>query len=195
MKTTRVMQADRIGIHDWIHRPLLLVSLLICSSIAMLAQNANQPNSSAGSFNSRATHLMGFEGAPNNVNGTLSIQENALQFQKDGRPAVQVKIASIQDVLLGEQSRQVGGIPMTLGKAATPFGGGRVVSLFAHKKYDTLAVEYVDASGGLHGAIFQLNKGQAEVLKNELVARGARVSRSEGVPTNKSTTEVRNENK
>jgi hypothetical protein len=195
MKTTRVLQADRIGIHDWIHRPLLLVSLLICSSIAMLAQNANQPNSSAGSFNSRATHLMGFEGAPNNVNGTLSIQENALQFQKDGRPAVQVKIASIQDVLLGEQSRQVGGIPMTLGKAATPFGGGRVVSLFAHKKYDTLAVEYVDASGGLHGAIFQLNKGQAEVLKNELVARGARVSRSEGVPTNKSTTEVRNENK
>jgi hypothetical protein len=195
MKTTRVMQADRIGIHDWIHRPLLLVSLLICSSIAMLAQNANQPNSSAGSFNSRATHLMGFEGAPNNANGTVSIQENALQFQKDGRPAVQVKIASIQDVLLGEQSRQVGGIPMTLGKAATPFGGGRVVSLFAHKKYDTLAVEYVDASGGLHGAIFQLNKGQAEVLKNELVARGARVSRSEGVPTNKSTTEVRNENK
>jgi hypothetical protein len=195
MKTTRVMQADRIGIHDWIHRPLLLVSLLICSSIAMLAQNANQPNSSAGSFNSRATHLMGFEGAPNNVNGTLSIQENALQFQKDGRPAVQVKIASIQDVLLGEQSRQVGGIPMTLGKAATPFGGGRVVSLFAHKKYDTLAVEYVDASGGLHGAIFQLNKGQAEVLKNELVARGAPVSRSEGVPTNNSTTEVRNENK
>jgi hypothetical protein len=195
MKTTRVMQADRIGIHDWIHRPLLLVSLLICSSIAMLAQNANQPNSSAGSFNSRATHLMGFEGAPNNANGTVSIQENALQFQKDGRPAVQVKIASIQDVLLGEQSRQVGGIPMTLGKAATPFGGGRVVSLFAHKKYDTLAVEYVDASGGLHGAIFQLNKGQAEVLKNELVARGAPVSRSEGVPTNNSTTEVRNENK
>jgi len=194
MKTTRVMQANRIGIQNRIDRPfLMLVSLLICSSIAVLAQT-NQPNSSAGSFNSRATHLMGFEGAPNNANGTVSIQENALQFQKDGRPAVQVKIASIQDVLLGEQSRQVGGIPMTLGKAATPFGGGRVVSLFAHKKYDTLAVEYVDASGGLHGAIFQLNKGQAEVFKNELVARGARVSGGEGVPTKQSTTEVQNEN-
>ena len=33
---------------------------------------------------------------------------------------------------------------MKLGKAAAPFGGGRVVSLFAHKKYDTLTLEYVD---------------------------------------------------
>ena len=195
MKTTRVMQANSIVIQNRIHRLLLLVSLLICSSIAMLAQNASQPNSSAGSFNSRGTHLMGFEGAPNNANGTLSIQENALQFQKDGRPAVLVKIASIQDVFLGEQSRQIGGLPMTLGKAATPFGGGRVVSLFSHKKYDTLAVEYVDANGGLHGAIFQFNKGQAEVLKNELVARGAHVSHGEGDPTKQSTTEVQNENK
>ena len=61
---------------------------------------------------------------------------------------------------------------MTLGKAATPFGGGRVVSLFAHKKYDTLTLVYADANGGIHGAIFQLNKGQGEVLRNELVAKG-----------------------
>ena len=46
-------------------------------------------------------------------------------------------MAAVQDVFLGEQSKQVGGVPMTLGKAAAPFGGGRVVSLFAHKKYDT----------------------------------------------------------
>ena len=196
MKTTRVLLGHRIDIHDRICRPLvLLVSLLVCSSAAMLAQNASQSLSSAGSFDTRATHLMGFEGAANNANGTLSIQENALRFQKDGRPAVEVNIASIKDVLLGEQSRQVGGIPMTLGKAATPFGGGRAVSLFAHKKYDTLALEYVDANGGLHGAIFQLHKGQAELLKNELVARGAHVSHGEGEPTKPGTTEVRNENK
>ena len=33
---------------------------------------------------------------------------------------------------------------MKIGKAAAPYGGGRVVSLFAHKKYDTLTLEYVD---------------------------------------------------
>jgi hypothetical protein len=53
---------------------------------------------------------------------------------------------------------------MTVGKVAAPYGGGRVVSLFSHKKYDTLTVEYVDDNGGLHGAIFQLTKGQAQAL-------------------------------
>jgi len=196
MKPTLVLQADSMSIHDRIRRSLVvLASLLTWSSVAMLAKNATTVKSVTAPYSTHSTHLMGFEGAPNNANGMLSIQENALQFQKDGRPAVQVKIASIQDVLLGEQSRQIGGLPMTLGKAATPFGGGRAVSLFSHKKYDTLAVEYVDANGGLHGAIFQLNKGQAEALKNELIARGAHLSHGEDEPTKQSSTEVRNENK
>ena len=46
---------------------------------------------------------------------------------------------------------------MKIGKAAAPYGGGRVVSLFAHKKYDTLTLEYVDVDGGVHGAIFQVS--------------------------------------
>src|SRR5262249_13065160 len=142
-----------------------------------------------------ATHLLGFEGVRNNANGTLSIADNVLQFQKDGQPAVHVKIASVQDVFLGEESKQIGGLPMTLGKTAAPFGGGRVVSLFAHKKYDTLALEYLDASGGVHGAIFQLNKGQAEVLRNDLIAKGAHVTHRESESTKQRASEVGNENK
>jgi len=49
-------------------------------------------------------------------------------------------ITSIRKISLGEQDNQVGGLPMTLGKTAVPFGGGRVVSLFSHKKYDSLAM-------------------------------------------------------
>src|SRR5262249_7052650 len=135
------------------------------------------------------------ESAPSNANGTLAIQGSVLQFQKNDRAPVQIEIASIQDVVLGEQSRQVGGVPMTLGKAAAPFGGGRVVSLFSHKKYDTLALEYVDANGGVHGAIFQLKKGQGEVLRNELMAKGAHVSHGEDKLPKPDTTEVRNEGK
>jgi hypothetical protein len=179
-----------------IRRPAaVLLSLLIWSSAVALAQNGSQPSNSNTPFSIQVTHLMGFEGAPNNANGTLSIQANALQFQKDGRPAVQVNIASVRDVLLGEESKQIGGLPMTLGKTAAPFGGGRVVSLFAHKKYDTLSLEYVDVNGGFHGAIFQLSKGQGETLRNELVAKGAHVSHSEGESTKQSTTEVINEKK
>jgi len=82
-----------------------------------------------------------------------------------------------------------------LGKTAAPFGGGRVVSLFAHKKYDTLTLEYVDADGGLHGAIFQLEKGQGEVVKNELIAQGLSMSSNQDQSTKESATEAKHENK
>lgn len=176
-------------------RGSVLAILTIWSGANALAQNPSERSNAIKPLSIRATHLLGFEGTPNNANGTLSIQNDVLQFQKDGTPAKQIKIASVQDIFSGEESRQVGGTAMTLGKAGAPFGGGRVVSLFAHKNYDSLALEYVDADGGVHGAIFQLNKGQAEVLKNELVAKGAHVSHSDDEPTKPSTPEVPSESK
>jgi hypothetical protein len=179
------------------HKPdrfLLCLILLLCSAAA-LAQSAGQSANSTTPVNIRGTHLLGFENAKNNANGTLSIQDDALQFQENGKPAIQVKIASVQGIFLGEQSKQVGGTPMTLGKAAVPFGGGRVVSLFAHKKYDTLSLEYVDSNGGMHGAIFQLDKGQAEILRNELVAKSAHVSESANEALKQSSAEVSSESK
>ena len=123
------------------------------------------------------------------------IQNNALRFQKCGNPDAQVNIASVHAFFLGEESKQVGGLPVKLGKAAAPYGGGRVVSLFAHKKYDTLTLEYVDGDGGVHGAIFQLKKGQGELLNDELLARGVSSRSGEGRPAGKSTVEVTRENK
>jgi hypothetical protein len=177
------------------HRVWAYLILLIGCAVAALAQNASEPTNVTAPFSAPVTHLLGFEGAANNAGGTLSIEGGALQFQKSGKPAVEVSIASVQDVFVGDQSRQVGGLPMTLGKAATPFGGGRVVSLFAHKKYDSLTLEYVDANGGVHGAIFQLQKGQGVTLRDELVARGARVRPIEGEATKQSTAEVSSDHK
>lgn len=148
--------------------------LAISCIAAAFGEDVNQPRNSPVSI--RVTHLLGLEGAPNNARGTLTIAADSLRFRKEGKPAVEVKIALVQDIFLGDESRQVGGLPMTLGKAAVPFGGGRAVSLFAHKKYDTLTLEYVDDNGGFHGAIFQLGKGQGQILRNELVARGAQVT-------------------
>jgi len=61
--------------------------------------------------------------------------------------------------------------------------------------YDTLTLEYVDSDGGVHGAIFQLKKGQGELLKDELLARGVSSSSGESRPTTQSTVEVTRENK
>lgn len=171
----------------WILAHLIL---FIWCSVAAIAQDAGQPTNLPVPFSTRVTHLLGFTGAKNNTNGTLSIEDSFLQFQRDGKPTAEIGIASVQNVFLGEQNKQVGGVPMTLSKDAVPFGGGRVVSLFSHKKYDTLTLEYVDTDGGVHGAIFQLQKGQGEILRNALVARGVHVSDSEDRPTRQTTVEV-----
>jgi hypothetical protein len=174
-------------------RIAVAVLFLFCGSV--LAQNGAQPTNGGTPLGIRTTHLMGFETVSNNANGTLSFEGDALQFQKADKPAVQLKVSSVQDIFLGDQSKQVGGLPMTLGKAAVPFGGGRAISLFAHKKYDTLTLEYIDADGGIHGAIFQFRQGQAELLRNELVARGAHVSSRGNEPGKQSVAEVSSESK
>jgi hypothetical protein len=168
-----------------------LILVMACGTGAF-AEDVGQPNNPPSSL--PATHLLGFAGARNNSKGTLSIEGDALQFKKNGKAPVQVKIASIHALLLGDLSRQVGGVPVTLAKAAVPYSGGRAVSLFTHKKYDTLTLEYVDAEGGLHGAVFELKKGQAEGLRNELLAGGAQVSNARNEPT-KQTEEASSENK
>lgn len=102
---------------------------------------------------------MGFEGIANNANGSLSVQGNLLRFQKGNDSPAQIPIDSITNFALGEEDKQVGGVPLTVTKAAIPFGDGRAVGVVSHKKYDTVTVEYLDPNGGLHGAIFLLDKG------------------------------------
>ena len=170
-------------------------ALLFCSSLGALAQSTAPPVNASAPFSIRATHLLGLENTKSNCNGTLSIQGDALQFQKCGNPDAQVNIASVRALFLGEESKQVGGLPMKIGKAVAPYGGGRVVSLFAHKKYDTLTLDYVDSDGGVHGAIFEVTKGQGELVRNELVARGLSLNSGDDQPTTQSTSEVAHEDK
>jgi hypothetical protein len=157
------------------------LALLVSVAPGMIAQATSGATGSAANPPARATHLLGLEGISKGANGHLSVQDGVLQFQRDEGRGAQVSIASIQNVFSGEQDRQVGGVPLTLARAATPFEGGRVIALFSHKKFETLTVQYLDTNGGLHGAIFQLNKGQAEVLKKNLQAEGAQVAQTIGV--------------
>jgi len=176
-------------------RGLACLTFVLWLSATAIGQTGSEAQSAAAAPAIHVTHVLGFEGARQNASGELSIQGNAMQFQQGGSPAAQVTTSSIQDVFVGGQDKQVGGTPMMLGKAAVPFGGGRVVSLFSHKKYDSLTVEYLDGNGGFHGAIFQLNKGQAQTFKDELVAKGIHVAPAEGQGTAQSTTEGKNETK
>jgi len=174
---------------------LWLSTVLLCCSLTAPAQKITQLGHTSAPFSTGATHLLGFANARNNSTGILSVQDDSLQFQENGKPGAQVKIGSVRDVFLGGESKQVGGLPMTLGKAAAPFGGGRVVSLFAHKKYETLSLEYMDADKAIHGAIFQLAKGQGELVKNELVAQGVTISSHHVQSAKESAAELGHEEK
>lgn len=176
------------------YRTAFILLLLGCSTV-LPAQNSHGPTSSTAASEVRATQLLGLEGVKNNTKGELSIKDNTVQFQKEKSSAVQVDIGSIQDVVLGEQSKQSGGTAATVGKTATPFGGGRVISLFSHKKYDILTLEYLDSNGGFHGAIFQLDKGQGQIFKNELAAKGAHVTEAADQTAKQGGLEVTSENK
>ena len=152
------------------------LALLLCFSRATIGQPASDAQDSAAGAVIHVTHLLGFEDVRPNANGQLYIQGDVVQFARNGSPAAQVSIRSIRDISLGTEDKQIGGVPMTLGKAAVPFEGGRAISLFSHKQYDTFTVEYLDNNGGFHGAIFQMNKGQGQVLASELGAKGVHVS-------------------
>jgi hypothetical protein len=155
---------------------LVLSGLAVCltsSEVARAQATTPPPNPHPG----RAVHILGFADAPKNMKGTLVVEGAALKLKaKDSTQHDQeVPISSIDDVLTGKDSvRAIGG---TLGTISMfgPYGSGRFLSLF-RKKTSTLTVEYRDAGGGTHGAIFSLDEGQSEPLKKQLVDAGAKTS-------------------
>ncbi len=178
-----------------IGRRLACLTFLLSLCAGSIGQSQNESQSPAPEPAIHATHVLGLEGARHNATGELRIQSHAMQFQRDGSPTIQVNINSIQDIFVEGEDKQVGGTAMTVVKTAAPYGGGRVVSLFAHKKYDFLTVEYLDNNGGFHGAIFQLDKGQGQTFKRSLAANGAPVSSLDDRATTQSTPEVKHDNK
>jgi hypothetical protein len=148
----------------------LLLFSVVCASL--YAQAADTTAAASGV---RAIHVLGLEGVKRNHHGTLTVQPSGLNFDGKGARGA-IAVASIQDVFTSQDSHQTGGKVLTVAKMGVPYGGGRVLSLFSHEKVDSLTLEYRDANGALHGAIFSMPLGQAIVLKKQLVDLGAHVS-------------------
>ena len=119
----------------------------------------------------KVVQLTGLAGVKDNAKGTLSVKNGQLHFVH-GKASSDVSASSIQDVVTAADSQKAVGGTIGLMSMAAPYGGGRVLSLF-RTKIDTLTVQYRDADGGLHGAIFSMPIGTAEVIKKDLVAQGA----------------------
>ena len=144
---------------------LIAVTLFFSSSVghAQQAQTLTQ-----------AVQLIGLAGLKENTKGNLTVINGTLRFIH-AKGNADVAATSIQDVVTGTDSQRViGGTLGTLTLLA-PFGSGRVLSLF-RTKLDTLTIQYRVADGGLHGVIFTMPLGKAEMIKQELIAQGAHTS-------------------
>jgi hypothetical protein len=170
-------------LHEIVRRPLQLFGLLVFAvgggflatgALATSRQLAT-PQASQSTSIPHVKCVIGLENIKPNTKGTLSLLPTGLEFAT-GKNKVDINTASIQDIFAGQESRQdVSGPAGTLAKAGIPYGGGRIVSLFSHQ-VEVLTVEYVDSNGGFHGTVFVLSSGKATVLKDQLVAQGAKVT-------------------
>src|ERR1700694_1427714 len=113
----------------------------------------------------KVVQLTGLAGVKDNAKGTLSVENGQLHFVH-GKASTDVSASSMQEVVTSADSQRAVGGMIGLMSMAAPYGGGRVLSLF-RSKIDTLTVQYRDADGGLHGAIFTMPVGTPETIQNE----------------------------
>ena len=148
---------------------MLLSGFLLVLSPFIVGSRAQQP---AGP--TKVVQIMGLTGVKNRTSGSLVVEGGNLRFAH-GQTKVDVAVTSVQDVVTGNDSQRL--IHGTLGTLTmfAPYESGRFLSLF-RTKLDTLTIQYRDVDGGLHGAVFTMPLGQAEVIKKELVAQGAHTS-------------------
>jgi len=148
-------------------------------AIGALASNSYAQQSTAATTDApvKVTVIKGLAGVKDNTQGTLIIGDGSMHFAHE---AIKSDLAthSIEDVVTGDDSQRV--IRGTLGTLSwfAPYGGSRFLALF-RTKLDSVTIKYRDADGGLHGAIFTMPVGQAEVIKKDLLAQGARTTVTE----------------
>src|SRR3989442_1172341 len=84
-------------------------------------------------------------------------------------------MASIQDIFTNADNKRLIGGKLGMLAMFAPYESDRFLSLF-RKGIDVLTLKYRDAKGALHGVIFILPKGQAPLVKKQMVAQGAHAS-------------------
>ena len=161
--------SKRSGLHKF------LLVIILALPVAAVAQNSAKPNTPAADAARSVVHVLGLEDIKPNTKGKLTVTAEGLDFRGVASHAL-IHTASVEDIFTGEDSRQTGGKGVTIAKIAVPYGGGRVLSLFTHEKFDSLTVEYRDENSGLHGVLFRVPLEQARDVKKQLIAQGAKAS-------------------
>ena len=150
----------------------ILWSLLLSRGTFVSVSPAQQPAATTPA-SIEAVQVIGLACVKQNTKGNLKVESGSLTFASS-KNTCQVPAASIQDVVTAADSQRViGGTVGTISRLA-PYGGGTALSLLRSKV--DITIQYRDPNGGLHGAIFTMPVGAAELIKEALLAQGAHTS-------------------
>ena len=153
---------------------LKLLPLLLSLGPFLSISHAQTTPTPASPASIEAVQVIGLAGVKQNTKGNLKVENGSLSFASS-KITCDVSADSIQDVLTGADSQRIiGGTVGTLSRLA-PYGGGTALSLL-RSKVDIITIQYRDPNGGLHGAIFTMSVGKAQVVKDALLAQGAHTS-------------------
>jgi hypothetical protein len=159
---------------------VIAVALFFCSPL-MRTAHAQQAQTET-----QAVQVVGLAGLKENTKGRLTVVNGTLRFVH-AKGNAEVAATSIEDVVTGKDSQRViGGTLGTVASIAAPYGSGSALPLL-RKKVDTLTIQYRDADGGLHGAIFTVPRGMAEAIEKKLIAQGARTTAPKQTDSNKTS--------
>ena len=164
-------------------------SLLLLCLIALFqlttpgAGNAQMPGQAAAPAMSgsaddvEARHVAGLPGVKANDKGKLAITAAGLSFSGKSGGAV-VPASEIAAVSTGNQRVELWGTKGRLLRMAIPQGGGLVAATFLHHKVNMLTVEFEDAKGGYHAAVFYVAEEAAQKAMEQLALRPVRHERT-----------------
>jgi len=102
-----------------------------------------------------AKALIGLPGITPNTEGDLSSNGKNLYFTTE-HSSIEIAKRRIIAISSGDERVETGGTTGKIARMAIPYGGGLALGAVTHKKVALLTVEFLDASGEYHGAVFVL---------------------------------------
>lgn len=108
-----------------------------------------------------ARHVYGLPDSKPNKKGTLTLDATALTFTGESSNA-SIPRTSITAVSAGNDRIELWGTGGRLMRMAIPEGGGMAAATVMHHRVDMLTVEFSDAHGGMHSALFYLPATEAD---------------------------------
>ncbi len=150
----------------WPRATLFAIALPLMPSMTTLAQS-EIPGSTLGQTAYEATQIAGLSDAKPNTKGQLTLTATGLSFT-NSHFKTEIPFTRITSTSSGVVRVETGGKTGQIARAVIPYGGGLAVATVTQKSVDLLTIEYLDLTGGYHGAVFYVPSASAQTLNGRI---------------------------